>query len=233
MRIQRFFFKDDLDKEIFSLKEKEILFQMRQVLRLKERDKIILFNGRGTELLCEIEKWERDAAILKRKEFLENKNEPERKIILYCALLKKENFEWVCQKATEVGVKELWPILAKRVVKLGFKKERAEKIIKEAAEQSGRAEIPILGGLITFKEAIEKAKENKLNLFFDSTGQPFTQVLKNLPKTVGVFVGPEGGWDEEELKKAKEAKFRIVSLGKLILRSETAAILGSFLIVNF
>ena len=89
---------------------------------------------------------------------------------------KKENFELVVQKAVEIGVKEIIPIITKRTVKLNLKYDRLEKIIKEAAEQSGRGILPILRKAMDFKKAIEEAEQNNINLFFDISGKKFQKI---------------------------------------------------------
>jgi 16S rRNA (uracil1498-N3)-methyltransferase len=148
-------------------------------------------------------------------------------VILYCSIIKRENFELMAQKATEVGVKEIVPLLSSRTIKLNIKSERVEKIIKEASEQSGRGKVPELHPPMTFKDALEHAKSNDLNLFFDPSGKIFSPLTQE--KKIGVFIGPEGGWDEDEIGLARAQNFQIVSLGKLVLRAETAAIVASFL----
>ena len=107
-----------------------------------------------------------------------------------------------------------------------------EKIIKEAAEQSGRGVLPKLNEAIIFDEAIKSSKENGLNLFFQA-GYPLLGHSMSKFEKIGVFVGPEGGWTEEEIKKAQSSnEFTIVGLGKTILRAETAAVIASYQAVN-
>jgi len=102
-----------------------------------------------------------------------------------------------------------------------------KKIIKEAAEQSGRGILPRLNEAIIFDEAIKSAKENDLNLFFQAGYPPLRHSMSKFEK-VGIFIGPEGGWDEEEIKKAQSSNgFTIVGLGKTVLRTETAAVIAS------
>ena len=114
----------------------------------------------------------KDKAELEILETIKNKNESENHVNLYCSILKKENFELAVQKAVEVGVKEIIPIITARTVKLGLNHERLNKIIKEAAEQSGRGVLPKLDEAIIFDEALKLAKENDLNLFFSSRLSP-------------------------------------------------------------
>ena len=146
--------------------------------------------------------------------------------------MKKENFEIAVQKAVEVGVKEIVPIITARTVKFGLNKERLEKIIKEAAEQSGRGILPNLNEAIDFDKAIIEAKnKNEVNLFFQIGYPPLGHSMSKFKK-IGVFVGPEGGWTEEETKIAQSNGFTLVGLGKTILRAETAAIIASYLTAN-
>ncbi len=228
MRIYRFFIDQDLNKEDLLLKDQEIFHQIIKVLRLKKDDQILLFNKNGKEILAQIIKFEKNIIYLKKKQDIENKKEPKKKVILYSSILKKEKFEIICQKATEIGVYKIQPILAKRTIKLGINQKRLEKIIKEAAEQSGRIHIPELSNTLSFIESLNKAKENELNIFLDPSGEKVSKILGNIPNKVGIFVGPEGGWDESEIEAAEKFKFKIISLGNRILRAETAAILGTF-----
>src|SRR6185503_3112201 len=94
-----------------------------------------------------------------------------REVTLYCSILKKENFELVCQKATEVGAYAICSIIAERTVKTGLNRPRLEKIIKEAAEQSGRSSLPILLEPMSFPEALSSSKANDLNVLFDKEGK--------------------------------------------------------------
>ena len=239
MRLNRFFVNENLNVGNIIIRGADFINQARNVLRLKVGDKLILCDGNLNEAVAEIINLNKESTELKILETYKNQNEPaspadgtERNIILYCSVLKKENFEWAVQKAVEVGVKEITPIITARTVKLGLNKERLEKIIKEAAEQSGRGILPRLNETIIFDEAIKSAKENDLNLFFNIGGKNVQHSMSNISK-IGIFIGPEGGWDEEEIKKAQSSNgFTIVGLGKTILRAETAAVIASYQTVN-
>jgi len=234
MRLHRFIGNFDLSKKGVSANDADFINQARNVLRLKVGDKLILCDGNLNEAVAEIINLNKESTELKILETYKNQNEPaspaggpERNTILYCPILKKENFEWAVQKAVEVGVKEITPIITARTVKLGLNKDRLKKIIKEAAEQSGRGILPRLNEAIIFDEAIKSAKENDLNLFFQAGYPPLRHSMSKFEK-VGIFIGPEGGWDEEEIKKAQSSNgFTIVGLGKTVLRTETAAVIAS------
>jgi len=135
-------------------------------------------------------------------------------------------------------VREIIPIICQRTVKTGLKYDRLQKIIKEAAEQSGRGIVPIMGKTTNFKKAIADASENNLNILFASSGvkllmSDINSLTQQENARAGIFIGPEDGWSEEEINAAKEAGFKIVSFGKLILRAETAAIVGTYLVCNW
>ena len=216
-----------------ELKDKELVSQLRNVLRLKAGDNIVLADGKGNEAvvsLGDVKGKTIKAKILKRQK---NENESAVDIILYCSILKRENFELVAQKAVEVGVKEIAPVITERTVKTGFKKERLEKIIKEAAEQSERGVLPVLREPVSFRQATTEAVANDANLIFDKSGGAIKKLEMKVNKKMGVFIGPEGGWSESELQVAREANFKVANLGNLILRSETAAIVASYLMTNF
>ena len=232
MRLHRFVLNDSFTNKYIRILDGKLLNQWVRVLRLRSGDEVVLINGQNQEALVKIIDLNNDFAegeILKVKE---NQNEPKKEVILYCAILKKENFELVAQKATEVGVKEIVPLITQRTVKLNINHERLEKICQEAAEQSGRGIIPLVNNPITFEEAINFAQNNELNCLFDPEGQNLSKSFIKGKNKIGIFIGPEGGWTEEEIALAKRNNFKIVTLGKLILRAETAAIIAPYLIIN-
>ncbi|MDP3710577.1 MAG: RsmE family RNA methyltransferase [bacterium] len=229
MRLHRFIGNFDLRRKEIVLSDKELVNQIKNTLRLKVGDRVILADGKLNEAVCEIEKIDKNLVEFSADKIYRNQNEPKRKVIFYCAVLKKENFEWVAQKATEVGVSEIQPIITSRTVKQKLNLERLQKIIREAAEQSGRGVVPILREPIDFKRAAQEAGRNESNLFFDISGKPALSVIAS---TINIFIGPEGGWEEKEIELAKDYEFKIISLGKLTLRAETAAVVSSYLTVN-
>lgn len=158
--------------------------------------------------------------------------EPQRSVTLYCSILKRENFVWVVQKCTEVGVKAIIPIIAERTVKTGINMDRLRMIAKEAAEQSGRGIIPHIFEPMDFTAALLKAKNESIpHIFYhrETSIAPFSNLQSPIS---GIWIGPEGGWTPEEVAEAENSSFQISSLGKLTLRAETAAIVGSYMAVN-
>jgi 16S rRNA (uracil1498-N3)-methyltransferase len=231
MRQNRFYVEEELSGSFIELVEPVILNQLKNVLRSKIGDEVILFNGQGVECQAGIKDFKKGSVeleLIKR----EIKKEEGPEVCLYLAILKKENFELAVQKAVESGVNKIIPIITDRTIKLGLKTDRLNLIIKEATEQSGRAFLPELGIATNFAEAIELAQASKsLNLFCDLGEKNNKKTLPIFDK-VNVFVGPEGGWSETEQKLAESAKFSFYSLGDYVLRAETSAIIVSWLAVN-
>jgi 16S rRNA (uracil1498-N3)-methyltransferase len=233
MRLHRFIGDFDLSGKITFIRDKKILNQMRNVLRLKAGSEVILSDGKSNEVNAVIRKLERDSGEAEITEKSGNKENPAREAVLYCSLLKRENFEWVAQKATEIGVAKIVPLLTGRTVKLDFKRERIEKIAREAAEQSGRNSVPEISAPLKFEAAVREATEANGANFFFAVGE------KNVPadefngkSKIGIFIGPEGGWTDEEMETAEKNGFIPAGLGTLVLRAETAAVVASYLAIN-
>lgn len=231
MRLHRFFITADLSHSPLRMTEPELLHQWAKVLRLDAGDAVILCDGKGVEAKGSIVSLDKHAAMIKLDAPHPVIAEPSRSVTLYCAVLKRENFELVVQKSVEVGVKAIVPIITSRTVKTGLKMERLRMIAKEAAEQSGRGILPMISEPLEFDRALKEAK-NKANLFFHTHQEAPYPSRSSSVHSVGVWVGPEGGWTEEEAQKAQDNDFSISSLGKLILRGETAAIIASYLVLE-
>lgn len=232
MKFHRFVTQLDLDKKTIKIIDKELVHQINNVLHLKFSEQIILCDTLGNEVLAEIITLGKNVecrVIEKRK----NEVESARYVTLYCSILKKDNFSLVAQKATEVGVKEIIPLICERTIKKDVNLERLNKIAKEAVEQSGRAVVPIISAPMKLKNAVEKAKENDLNIVFQMAEKSFEDKILRGKKKVGVFVGAEGGWTDKELAFMKENDFVALSLGKTVLREETAAIVGTYLACRY
>lgn len=237
MRLHRFIGNFKFSQSRFKIFDEEVINQARNVLRLKKGNSLILADGKLNEAIIKIVEMDKKFIEVKIMEKSVNKNESDMHGILYCSILKRENFEWVCQKATECGIKEIVPVVSTRTIKLGFKKERLEKIIREAAEQSGRGVLPILGEAMKFEAVLGKARENDLNLFFEMDSSLINKDKIGKARKIGIFIGPEGGWSEEELELVKKEieksdSFKMAGLGKTTLRAETAAVAASWFVAQ-
>lgn len=236
MKTHRFIGDFDLSKTDSEINDKKLIHQISNVLHLQTGEKIILCDGKGSEALAIITGIDRDKIAVKLDKAAQTMDASLSRTELYCALLKKENFELAAQKAAEVGVTEIIPLLTDKTVKKNFKPLRVQKILHEAAEQSGRATVPHLREITSFKKILKALRGTKeLNIFLDSTAEKnIFAILKPRESSgaVRLFIGPEGGWSDDERAAAKNAGFVFASLGDFTLRGETAAIIASYLAAN-
>lgn len=224
----RFFVLDgDWLEDQLELKDERQVHQILKVLRLRKGDELIVLDNEGFEYQSQIigEKPLRLKLLTK----LINKNEPAQKIVLYQSLIKKDKFEWVLQKGTEVGVSEFVPVMAARSQKRAIgKEERLRSIIQESAEQAGRGKIPALVSIKNLSEV--KPSANALNLILDPRAEiPLARHFPAVPgyRQISILVGPEGGFTEDELSAVKAAGWEAVHLGPRILRTETAGVVAA------
>lgn len=213
-------------------------FHLVKVMRAIVGDQIEVVDS-GKVFLCTVTSI-KPLKIEINKEIKEDHNLPN-KVVLICALLKGEKIDFVLQKATELGVNEIVFFNSERtIVKMNSaqkesKYERFRKILKEASEQSKRNDIPILTKLIDFKDIAKLKLDRKYIAYEGYKGKPnlVKEVAPAKPgQIIGIIIGPEGGFSEAEYKFAKEKGFKPVSLGKRILRAETAAIYALSVIGN-
>ncbi|MDP2676129.1 MAG: RsmE family RNA methyltransferase [bacterium] len=229
----RFFVNQKLEKDALIECSREIAHQISSVLRMREGDEIVLFDGSGYDCTANIQDISRRGCVVHITQCTIPNREPKRKLVLFQSLIKKDKFEWVLEKGVEVGVTEFVPILTERSVKKSFNQERAEKIIREAAEQSGRSVIPKLRPMMLFHEAVLYASKRGLQSFFPALHISAERVVSYPSKPfVALFVGPEGGWNKQEIETAQKAGHLVISLGKLTLRSETAAIVTAYQLLH-
>lgn len=226
MKIHRFIGEFRLDASRIRIADHALAHQMKDVLKLRVGERVVLCDGRGTEADGTIAAFSKTGVDIDIMERRANANEPGRRVILYCAVIKRELFDFVVQKATEAGVAEIVPVTTRRTVKQGLKRERLVTIMREAAEQSGRGVLPVLHDVMALEEAIADAGRNETNVVADAGGSDIRSV-KPVDR-IGVFIGPEGGWESEEVRMMKEHGFPVVSFGKTTLRAETAALIGVY-----
>jgi len=205
---------------------------LRDVLRLREGEIVQIFDGAGREFSCEIRQIQKKETILEiLSEVSPSAPVSNLDLTLAAAILKGEKFDLVVQKAVELGVTKLSPVITKRTdVKLKDaekKVERWRKIALEAAKQSGRADLMKIEVPIDFKEflkipALKPNGVENLLLFAERGGENFSAI--NAGKKITAVIGSEGGWEDSEIEWAKNSGFQIVTLKGRILRAETAAI---------
>lgn len=224
MKIHRFYTGDRLKlKQDFWVHEDDLLWQWGKVLRFKPGQKIILFDGLGTDRMYELKSISAREAHLHLVTDIEPKH-PKNHVYLFWSLIKSDKNDLVIQKCTELGVNNFVPIVAERSMKTGFNLKRAEKIALEASEQCGRSNIPDIREPISLEELIEEYKD--MELFVCHLGYSEPAIVKKSAK-VGVIIGPEGGFTDEEIKLLVSAGAKVLELGDLTLRAETASIIAS------
>lgn len=236
MKIHRFFQDFDSSKNIIAITDGSFINQVRNVLRMKDGDVVELFNKDNCVVRAEIlgMKKSKKSILLRIREEVHNgcaNKKNQTSITLFMCILKRENFELVVQKTTEIGVTAIVPVLSKRTIKSRLSLTRLQRISTEAAEQCGRETIPIIYSPCSFNEAMEKIGADDINIMFDKNGVPYKESLVLGAKSgINIFVGPEGGWDESEIYAAKKMGFVIANLGDFTLRAETAAIIAVYIL---
>ena len=205
--------------------------QHAKVLRLKEQEKVLLCDGQGEEALCEIAGAFSNAYVLNVLQRRASVSEPAVRVSVYMAFPKADKLEHVIQKATELGAYEIVAFPSERCVSrpdeksLKKKLERWQKIAASAAEQSGRGRIPEILVLPTYSEALKRAAAADKALLFYENEQATTLKMALSSgdyQTVSLLTGPEGGLEEREVEQANKAGLQVCTLGKRILRCETA-----------
>jgi 16S rRNA (uracil1498-N3)-methyltransferase len=213
---------------------------LRDVLRLKSGAEVFVFDGVGREFRCTVVNTARDAAELKIEAEVEPaKPESQLQLNLCVALLKGEKFDLVVQKATELGVTELIPLITRNAdIHLRDASDATKRVTRwrrialEAAKQSGRAFVPEIDLPVDVASIFTGTKDDDLRLMFaERGGSGFDNLTgQTAPQKVMALVGSEGGWTDEEIQQAQAHDFHVVTLGGRILRAETAAIAVTTLI---
>ena len=205
--------------------------QHAKVLRLKQGEEVLVCDGQGTECLCAVSDVSPGQISLVVKSRQESANEAVVQVSVYMAFPKADKLEHVIQKATELGAYEIVAFPSARCISkpdeksLKKKLERWQKIAASAAEQSGRGRIPEVLTLPSYQAALERAaKADKALLFYENEQATTLKMALSHSSytTVSLLTGPEGGLEELEVEKAKEAGLQVCTLGKRILRCETA-----------
>lgn len=229
----KFFVTQDKITENQIIIDTEDVAHISRVLRLGIGDHVTVCDSQGTDYEAEIAEMEQKQIVCSITEKRASESEPNIKVTLFQGLPKASKMEYIIQKTTELGISEIVPVkLSRCVVKIDNKKDerkkldRWQKISEAAAKQSGRGIVPQILEMMTLDEVIERSKE--FDLFFVPYECEEQKTLKEVLlsrsdiKTVGFIIGPEGGFDPAETEKLHESGIDTVTLGKRILRTETA-----------
>jgi 16S rRNA (uracil1498-N3)-methyltransferase len=208
---------------------------IKNVLRMNVGDGITIGDGNGRDYICRISDIGNESVLADICDVVSNAAELSTKITLFQGVPKGDKLELIIQKAVELGASEIVPVYTERtVVKLDAKKEkkkleRYNMISMSAAKQSGRGVVPLVRKYMSFKQALEYAKKFDMNIipYEDAKGiEESRQIISEIKgkKSLGIFIGPEGGFAASEVELAKSIGASVVTLGNRILRTETAGL---------
>ncbi|MBI2483803.1 16S rRNA (uracil(1498)-N(3))-methyltransferase [Candidatus Uhrbacteria bacterium] len=234
MRRNRFLRDFDISLRTIVSDDRELVSQIRTILKLPIGEHVTLTDGAGREIDAAIQSLSSNKVVFERTSEVRviDTGFP---CVLYCAIIKHDRFEYVVQKATEIGVTEIVPIMSSRTVKRHVRTARLAAIAREAVEQSGQAWMPLIREPITFVSALHEASDRGGGVVFcDPAGKDIflhAELLSN--KKISLLIGPEGGWDDHERVAAREAHLSSASLGNTTLRADTAAIVAVFIARNY
>lgn len=208
---------------------------IKNVLRMRRGEKVRISTASGQNYFGEIAELSDELVLVDILEACADDTELSNKIYLFQGLPKSDKMEWIIQKAVELGAYEIIPVAMKNcVVKLDAKKAaskaaRWQEIAKSAAKQSKRSLIPEVLQPMDYREALKKAEELDVVLLpyenergMAATREAIAQIKPG--QSIGIFIGPEGGFADAEIAAAKEKQMQVISLGKRILRTETAGL---------
>lgn len=220
----------------------ETAHQILRVLRLQPGETVAVMDNLGSQYMVELAQVSREGVVGRVLQRAPAAPEPPVSLHLYVCLTQREKFEWILQKCCEVGVSEFTPVISTRALvqdltAMQNKYSRWQRILQEAAEQSGRGRIPLLHPPQDYAEAVQAAMRGHdrcLAAWEEETGQHLLSSLDGLPNQprLALLIGPEGGLTEEEVELARQAGWVSVSLGPRILRMETAAVAAAALVVS-
>ncbi len=233
--MQRFFVTPDQVGEDKIRIQGSDVNHMKNVLRMRPGEEVMVSDGNNRQYRCRVEDYPEGEAVLAILEAGLVDTELPSRIYLFQGLPKQEKMELIVQKAVELGVCQVIPVQTRRcVVKLDAKKaakkvQRWQQIAESAAKQAGRGYIPAVSEVMTFQEALafSEALDIRLIPYELADGMEGTRkILDGIRpgQSVGIFIGPEGGFEKEEVGRAVEAGAMPITLGKRILRTETAGI---------
>lgn len=233
MRLHRFYVNQLLGEEIVTIDSLSLIHQLTSVFRYKINNEVILFSGDGIDYQYSILSSSKKEIILT----LKNKSKSvliEKSVTLYMSLVKKDTFENIVRICTELGVTRFVPVIADRSEKKNLNMERLENIAIEATEQCGRGDVPTISPIISLEKVVNDVSENDkvivASLFGKSiNSDSIKKVLKN--NKTSIFIGPEGGFSDEEEKVFDNKHFTKLKLTETVLKADTAAQIAVSLVI--
>lgn len=224
-------FVNEIDGDKVILNEEQSR-HIAKSLRMKVGDMLTLCDGAGSDYGCIIDEITKDYVALSVCYKQASNSEPDVKLYLYQGVAKGDKNEDIIQKCVELGIYEVTPVLTKRSVsrpdeKQAKKKQtRYQKIALEAAQQSGRGIVPAINEMTDFKTAVSNCTADLKILFYEGGGESLTKIIKNNKnaQSIAIFIGPEGGFEKSEVEAVLNAGGISATLGKRILRTQTAPV---------
>jgi 16S rRNA (uracil1498-N3)-methyltransferase len=230
MSRRRFYVPQNSIREGIACLPSDQAHHLRDVLRIGSGEIVEIFDGAGKGYIGEVDL--QDSLVYVRG--LQNipLEEPRIRLILAAALIKSSKFEWILQKATELGIHEIIPLKTRfseieiSSGKVALRLERWDRIIREASKQCRRSATPRMHEPRAFEDFLSAEEFSSCSrfLFYENASEPWRPDQTALSERVVVCTGPEGGWDSGEVERAREAGCQVFSLGPWVLRAETAAI---------
>lgn len=224
------FFTDNVDGDIIYITGDDARHITRS-LRMREGESLTVCDGAGLECDCTISRFETDSVVLEVTQRKKSESESPCRVTLYQGCPKGDKLELIVEKAVELGVSKIVPVITARSVSRPDAKSAAKKSERlcrhalEAAKQCGRGIIPEVDDFIPFSAALERISGHETCiLFYEAGGRPLSEIIDKNSKDVAVIIGPEGGFEPSEVQAAQQAGAVIATLGKRILRTETAAV---------
>ncbi|MCQ9204911.1 MAG: 16S rRNA (uracil(1498)-N(3))-methyltransferase [Omnitrophica bacterium] len=217
-----------------SLGDKDIIHKLKDVLRLKKGERVLIFDGAGKEYSYTIANLDKKKALFNKCKVLMDEKPPNKKVILGFPVARESKINFILQKGTELGVYEFIPFLCQRSLsaKPSQKKiQRWSKIVIEATRQSQRLWVPRVNSILDFAEIA--VLKYKTKLAASIAGKSIPEKISEGYNEILFVVGPEGDFSPEEYSDLKKNGFNFISLSSNILRVETAAIFGSGLLKYF
>ncbi|MES9968611.1 MAG: 16S rRNA (uracil(1498)-N(3))-methyltransferase [Candidatus Thiodiazotropha sp.] len=227
MRIHRFFTSQELRTDLQITLEEDPAHHIQQVLRLRSGDEVVLFNTNGDEYAATLIQVTKQQVVAGIGNALRHEAESRLRIHLLLGLSRSERMDFAIQKATELGVGQITPILTERcVVKLNEKKSTSRlkhwrRIVINACEQSGRCRVPMIDKALDYAEAVDHV-EAGTSILLDHRSQTTLHQIEPPQTNLCILIGPEGGLTSTEREFAMQRGFVGVRLGPRIMRTETA-----------
>ncbi|TCS94771.1 16S rRNA (uracil(1498)-N(3))-methyltransferase [Hazenella coriacea] len=227
--MQRYFIQpSQIENKIIRLTE-DVAHHLTHVLRSRLDDQLICCDGLGSDYITKIIEISKGTVLCEILETRPSQGEPLTQVTIAQSFPKGDKWEWILQKGTEIGAVRFLPFQSERtVVKIDARKavkkqERWERIVQEAAEQAHRGRVPEVGAVLSWKDLLREIRSSSTSwIAYEKGGEALSEEIASSSDDILLIIGPEGGFSESEVQEAIEAGAKPITLGKRILRTETA-----------